>query len=198
MRLLTTATIFASLALPVVARAEPPSLTPPLAPRTEPAGEPTAEAEPSYRAYTMTADALSIAAMAGSFAAEGPNGRDSNASAGLLVVGMLGGAYASPIIHGVHGHGSRAIASWLIRQGAMGVGMIVGVETASCGSDAFLCGLDRLGPGALGGLVVASVIDAAILHDRGDDHPARATGTAWAPVVAPRSGGATVGFAAAF
>ncbi len=198
--------IFASFAFTTVAHAEPPALTPPaltpplapaLAPRTEPAG---AAPEASYRATTMTADALCIASMLGSFASEGPGGRDSAATGPLLAAGVIGGAWVSPIIHGLHGHGGRAVASWLIRQGAMGAGMIVGLETASCSPDEWFCGLDRIGPGALGGLVVASLIDAALLHDDDSERPARTTQAsgAWAPIVAPRSGGATLGFAASF
>ena len=154
---------------------------PSLAPQLEPA-QPAPEPETtSYRAYTMTADAISIAALAGSFASEGAHGGDSAATGPL-------------IIHGIRGHGGRAVASWLLREGAMGAGMIIGVASATCTPDQWFCGLDRLGPGLLGGLIVASVIDAAFLTD--ETHEAATA--SWTPVLAPRQGGGTIGLAAAF
>ena len=167
---------------------------PSLAPQLEPA-QPAPEPEtPSYRAYTMTADAISIAALVGSFASEGANGGDSAATGPLMFLGVLGGAWAAPIIHGIRGHGGRAVASWLLREGAMGAGMIIGVASATCTPDQWFCGLDRLGPGLLGGLIVASVIDAAFLTD--ETHEAATA--SWTPVLAPRQGGGTIGLAASF
>ena len=179
--------IFASLAIASVAHAQPA-----LAPQQEPA-QPQVETT-SYRGSTLFADSLSIAAIVGSFASEGPNGQDRSVTGPLLVAGVIGGAWITPIIHGVRGHGGRAVASWLLREGAMGIGMIVGVETARC-SDQFLCGLDRLGPGLVGGLIVASVLDAAFLTDETHE---RAPAPSWSPILAPRQGGGTVGIAASF
>lgn len=181
--------LLASLAVAAPALAQPS-----LAPLAEPAQPETVTT--SYRTSTLVADGLSIAAIAASFASEGPNGRDRAVTGPLLVAGVIGGAWLTPIIHGVRGHGGRAVGSWLLREGAMGLGMIIGVSTANCmGSGDLFCGLDRLGPGLLGGLVVASVLDAAFLTDETHE---RAPAATWSPVIAPRQGGGTVGVAASF
>ena len=180
--------ILASLALATPALAQPS-----LAPLAEPAQPETVTT--SYRAQTMVADGLSIAAILGSFASEGPGGRDSSVTGPLLVAGLIGGAWITPIIHGVRGHAGRAVGSWLLREGAMGLGAIIGVASASCSADAFLCGFDRIGPGLVAGLVVASVLDAAFLTDETHE---RAPASSWSPVIAPRQGGGTIGFAASF
>ena len=174
----------------------PPSLTAPMdiAPLEDPANTVTT----SYRAITLSVDAASIAAVFGGYALlDKRNEVPSNNVAGaLMVVGVLTGAYAVPIIHGVRGHGMRALASWLIRDGAMGVGGMVGLATAQCSPQEWFCGLDRIAPGMAGGLVIASVIDAALLTDEKEQRPA--AGTTWSPLLAPARGGGTVGLAAAF
>jgi hypothetical protein len=176
------------LATPLVARAEPPSLTP----RVEPAAP--AEDHTSYRAYTLTADGLSVGALLLGFASEGLGGHDSDSTGGLYVLGLLGGSFATPIIHGIRGHGGRAIGSYLMRSGLMGLGAMVGIASAGrCSPAEWFCGLDRALPGMAGGLVVASVVDAALLTDE-DVEPS----SGWTPVIAPRAGGATFGIAAAF
>jgi len=165
----------------------PPSLTEPI--------RPTVEVTTSYRSITMTADALSLAAVLGGFASEGKNGEDSDLTGPLYMVGMLGGMFATPIIHGIRGHGARAIGSFLLRDGAAGVGAMIGVATASCTPQEWFCGLDRIGPGMLAGLAVASAIDAAFLTDETEQRP---VGVAWTPILAPARGGGTLGIAATF
>jgi hypothetical protein len=173
----------------------PPSLTAPMdiAPLEDPANTVTT----SYRAITLSVDAASIAAAFGGYALLDKRNEvpSNNFAGGLMVVGVLTGAYAVPIIHAARGHGMRALASWLIRDGAMGVGGMVGIATAQCSPQEWFCGLDRIGPGMAGGLVLASVIDAALLTDEKEQRPAGAT---WSPLLAPARGGGTVGFAAAF
>lgn len=188
--------IFFNLAVASSAHAEPPSLTAAL-PQWDPAGyaTPPPVETTSYRAFTMAADGISIASVLGSFVTEGPDGRDTKASNTLLVLGLVGGSFATPIIHAVRGHGGRAVASYLIRTGAMTIGGLAGIASASCSSGTDSCGLDRIGPGVVGGLIVASVIDAAFLTDETTERLATST---WSPVIAPRHGGGTVGIAAAF
>jgi hypothetical protein len=166
----------------------PPSLTEPV--------QPTVEVTTSYRSITMTADALSIAACLGGFASEDKNGMDSNLTGSLYVTCILGAGFATPIIHGIRGHGMRAIGSYLIRSGSATVGMVVGIATADCARDDWFCGFDRIIPGMVGGLVVASVIDAAFLTDETEVRPVG--GVAWTPVVAPARGGGTIGVSASF
>jgi len=182
MRTVAALLIFAT---PLVAHADPPSLTAPIAP---PSIEHT-----SYAAYTLTADGIGIGALIAGGIAEGPNGRDTTASDTLFTVGMLGSVFATPLIHGIRGHGMRALGSVLLRAGGMGIGMAVGISMASCSNGDAFCKLDGAGPGMIGGLIVASIVDAAANTDETVERPAR-----WSPVIAPRSGGGTIGFAAAF
>ena len=174
--------ILASLAVATTARAQP-------QPEPDPGLETT-----SYRNTTMLVDALSIGAIGLAFASEGPGGRDSRVTGPLFIAGAIGGVWIVPIIHGMRGHSDRAVGSWLLRQGAMGAGMLIGMATATCTPDEFLCGVDRLGPGLLAGLVVASILDAALLTDETTVKP---SGT-WTPIVAPRQGGATMGISGSF
>jgi hypothetical protein len=165
----------------------PPSLTDPI--------QPTVEVTSSYRSITMTVDALSIAALLGGFASEGKDGRDTDLTGPLYTAGALGGLFVTPIIHGIRGHGLRAVGSFLLRDGAMGVGAMIAVETATCGPQEWFCGLDRIGPGMLAGLVAASALDAAFLTDETEQRP---VGVAWTPILAPARGGGTLGVAATF
>src|SRR3954470_17526274 len=179
------------LATPLAAHAEPPSLTP----LVEPAA-PLVEEHTSYRVYTLTADGLSIGALLLGAASESATGRDSDATGGLYTVGLLGGAFVTPIIHGMRGHGGRALGSYLLRSGLMGIGGMIGVASAGrCADTEWFCGLDRMVPGMAGGLVAASVLDAVFLTDETVERP---SGPQWTPIVAPRAGGATVGLVAAF
>jgi hypothetical protein len=164
----------------------PPSLTAPIdvAPTT------------SYRAVTITVDAIAIAALLGSLATQGKAGPDNGLSLSLFAIGGLGGVYAVPIIHGVHGHGARGVASWLVREGAVAAGAMAALGSASC-KPYEICGLDRVDFGVAAGLIVGSVIDAVFLSGSSDkERPP--TGTTWSPALAPTRGGGTVGLAAAF
>jgi hypothetical protein len=173
----------------------PPSLTPSMdiAPLDDPNTVTT-----SYRAITLSVDAASIAAAFGGYALLDKRNEvpSNNFAGGLMVAGVLAGAYVVPIIHAARGHGMRALGSWLLRDGAMGFGGMIGIATAQCSSQELFCGLDRIGPGMAGGLVIASVIDAALLTDEKEQRPV--AGTTWSPLVAPARGGGTLGLAAAF
>jgi hypothetical protein len=174
----------------------PPSLTAPMdiAPLEDPANTVTT----SYRAITLSVDAVAVAAAFGGWALLDKRNEvpSNNFAGGLMVTGVVIGAYAVPIIHAVRGHGMRALASWLLRDGAMGFGAMVGLATAQCSPQEWFCGIDRIGPGMAGGLVIASVIDATLLTDEKEQRPA--VGTTWSPLLAPARGGGTLGLAAAF
>jgi hypothetical protein len=199
--------IFASLGLVGTARADVSEPTLELLPAPPPelrlSSLPPSLTEPidvtpttSYRAVTMTVDAIAIAALLGSFATQGKPGPDNGLSLSLFAIGSLGGVYAVPIIHGTRGHGARGFASWLLREGTVTAGVAVALGTASCKPEVLICGLDRVGPGATAGLIVASVIDAVFLSGETEQRPT--AGTAWSPLLAPARGGGTVGLATAF
>jgi hypothetical protein len=174
----------------------PPSLTPAM--DIAPLEDPPNTVTTSYRAITMSVDVAAVAAAFGGYALldKRNDTPGNNFAGGLMVVGVLTGAYAVPIIHAARGHKMRAFTSWLLRDGAMGFGGMVGLVTAQCSSLELFCGLDRIGPGMAGGLVVASLIDAALLTDEKEQRPP--TGTTWSPLLAPSRCGGTVGLAAAF
>lgn len=171
----------------------PPSLTPPN--DVAPIAPAPAEEHASYRSLTITVDAIAIAALLGSFATQGKEGPDNGVSVSLFGIGALGGVYVVPIIHATRGHGKRGLASWLVRQGTVGAGLMVGMGTASCRSE-LLCGVDRAVPGAAAGLIIASVIDAVLLSR--EPEQCAPAGPTWSPVLAPARGGGTVSLAAAF
>ena len=152
----------------------------------------------SYRATTIAVDAASIAVMIGANELHVHAPGQDHAAGTLLAIGALGGLLADPFIHAGRGHGSRGVASFLLRDGAMGVGMLIGVLTVQCKPNDLFCpleGLDRrAAPGMIGGLAVAALVDAIWFTD---ETVPRST-TAWTPVVAPTQGGGTFGVAAAF
>jgi hypothetical protein len=167
------------------------SAQPGLAPLSPP--PPPAEEVTSYRTWTLTSDAASLGLMLGSFASEGPDGRDTSMSSTLLSVGLAGAFLGTPIIHAARGHWARAGGSLLMRWGLAGVGMMIGMSTQNCASGDAFCHLDGIGPGILGGLVVASLIDAVALTEE-----RRAPAPSWTPQVAAGRSAVSLGFAAHF
>jgi len=145
-----------------------------------------------YYATTLTVDALSMGMFVAGMAAEGPNGRDTDTSNALMEAGLIGGFFGSPIVHFAHGHVDRGVKSMLLRGGLASLGMAVAIDTATCDEDTLLCGFDRIGPGVLVGLSVASLIDAATQTEETHEEPA------WIPQVAASSRGVQVGVAATF
>ena len=160
------------------------------APATAPA--PTAAAdrdadEPSYRSTTIAADTIGVATMtAGLIGLE--RGADENVSGALLVTGMAIAGFADPIVHLVHGRGSRALASYLIRAVTTSTGAMMGVATSNCRDELF-CGLDGMLWGTAAGLAIAGVADAFLLHGDLSSHT-------WTPTVTASDGGARVGIIA--
>ena len=81
------------------------SAQPGLAPASPPQHE---EEVTSYRTWTLASDAASLGLMLGSFASEGPDGRDTTTSSTLLAGGLAGAFLGTPIIHAARGHWGRA------------------------------------------------------------------------------------------
>jgi hypothetical protein len=146
----------------------------------------------SYAGYTLAADATSLALLVGGALSEGENGRDTGASNALFTAGALGAFFGSPIIHSIRGHRDRAMGSFGIRGVFASAGMYVGLIMAA-GCEGLLCELDGIGPGVFGGLVVASLIDAAFLTTEIRERP-----PTWTPQVSASSEGARIGIAGTF
>ena len=147
----------------------------------------------SYRKYTVTTDAIGLALFIGGDSAE----RENEA---LMTTGALTMLFGTPVIHAARGHTDRALGSWLMRSALGGTGMVIamaansdcddGVDTGeSFLGDDFLCQLDYIGDGMLGGLAVAMAIDAAFLTDE-EVEPAT-----WAPQLAAGRDGVRAGVA---
>lgn len=136
----------------------------------------------------MTVDGIALGMFVAGGIVEGPGGRDTDASEALMSIGMLGGMFGSPIVHLVRGHGIRAVQSFGLRSLATSVGMAVAVSMRD-GCDGFLCEMDYLGYGFIGGLAVAAAIDAAYLTEE------RVERTTVVPTIAATSDGARVGVA---
>jgi hypothetical protein len=190
--------LFALLLTARTAAAQPGATSP--TPSDADTAEPTETT--SYASYTLAVDALGIGAIIAGGIAEGPGGRDTDASKVLFGVGFFSAMLASPLVHGVHGHWKRAAASVGIRYGLASVGMVAGIAMSSCdGSHELFCGLSGAGIGMISGLAAASLIDAVFLA--GDERPARVARTnrpnrLWAPTVAANQQGVHLGFAAQF
>lgn len=172
-----------------------------LVPATALADDTTAPEPASYRRYTLAADAVGVGLLVAGGFSEGEGGRDTDASDALFTAGGLTMMFGAPIVHASRGHAGRAVGSFLLRGGLAGLGTIIAVSANSDCHDSsaaddgawfpsdFLCELDYVGYGVLGGLVVASAIDAAFLTDE-DPEPAT-----WAPQAWATSHGAGAGVA---
>jgi hypothetical protein len=148
-----------------------------------------------YYHLTLAADAVGVATLVAGGLAEGPGGRDTAASNALFTGGALTMAFGAPIIHLARGHAGRALGSFALRSAAAGAGMLVAVAANTCDPNTeLLCKLDYVGYGFLGGLVVASAIDAAINTEERVPRTTRV----WTPTVSASSEGARIGFAAVF
>ncbi|MFT3694895.1 MAG: hypothetical protein QM831_17225 [Kofleriaceae bacterium] len=148
----------------------------------------------TYRNEILVADGLSIASTLGYYATM-TNGSHEG-SPMLLVMGIAGGQLATPIIHAIHGHGTRALGSYFLRGGLMAVGMIAAVESGGsldCSQDSS-CGLNRIPAGLAVGIAAATLFDVTYFSDDVELRPTRT----WTPILAPQRGGAQIGFAASF
>ena len=79
-------------------------------------------------------------------------------------IALLGLLVSGPIVHGVHGKGTRALASLGLRIGLPLAGGLIGLAIADCpprDPNAFLdlCGVGETALGALGGMAAAITID---------------------------------------
>ncbi|MFT3694894.1 MAG: hypothetical protein QM831_17220 [Kofleriaceae bacterium] len=170
----------------------PPSSIHPLDQPAQPDRGPTEIVHTSYRDQTLIADGLSVALTLGVYALPNDNLGGTSLAAGML------GVLATPIIHGVHGHGMRAVASYLLRSGTISVAMVAALETCPMnGTLADLNCLDRVPAGIAVGTIAAAAIDAAFLTDETVERPVR-DGHEWTPIIQPQTGGASFGVAARF
>lgn len=141
------------------------------------AAEEPAPTTTSYRAQTLAADAVGLSLLIGGSLAEEDGGRDTQLSDTLFTAGGLTMMFATPAIHLLRGHRQRAASSLVTRVGLSAGGFLVAMyANANCGDgepppdgalfdDDSLCELDYVGYGVFGGLVVASVVDAAFRTD---------------------------------
>lgn len=146
----------------------------------------------SYRAQTLTVDGISIGLFLLGRAMEGADGRDNPTSSTLMGAGIMGSMLASPIVHAVQGHGWRALGSFGIRYGCTTAGVLVAMA-ASSGCDGLTCSMEYVGLGVLGGMVVASALDAGLLTEERRERP-----PAWTPTVSAHADGARVGIVGTF
>lgn len=158
-------------------------------------GQPQQVVHTSYRNQILVADALSIGATL-SFYGTRDGGTD-NAAATMLILGVVGGEFATPIIHAVHGHGTRALGSYFLRAGLLSAGLVIAAESGplDC-SQGGGCGLDNIPAGLAIGIAAASLFDMAYFSDDVQVRPV--TARTWSPIVAPQHGGAQLGIAATF
>jgi hypothetical protein len=177
------------------AHAQPSAAPVEVAPLAQPAQPPAEDVVTSYRASTATADLISLGVILGGFSMDGSHVHD--ASDAVITTGLLGAFIASPVIHASRGHLARALGSFAMRGWIAGTGAVIGAATAECSSAQWFCGADRVAPGMVAGLAVAMLIDQVWLTD--ERAPRRRAATAaWTPIVAPRTGGGTVGVAASW
>jgi hypothetical protein len=119
------------------------------------------ETTTSYRRVTLATDAISAGVLVTGLVVMG--GVDENAATTSMVIGGLGALFlATPIVHGVRGHGARAVGSFFMRAGLTAVGAAAGLA-ADCSGQ--FC---EFGTAALGGLVglgISVALDAAFLTD---------------------------------
>lgn len=153
------------------------------------AAPPRQEVTTDYHWQTWVADGVSLGLILGGGTAEGPGGEDTTASDVLFDVGFSAAFFGSPLIHLVHGNLRQAGESVALRLGMTSLGMLVAM-VANDGCDAGLfCELEYVGYGALGGIVAASLLDAALIT-----HEPAASRT-WTPQLAAGHGGLRVGAA---
>ncbi len=176
-----------------------PGVTPPgLAPLQEPAQPRPAPGHEGYRLQTLAADGAAALFVVAAVASSNSNGDGDRYGQLALGTYLLG----APIVHAVHGHASRALASLALRVGLPLAGAYVGSALASHGNKCTdYCDEDsddELGGvilGGLAGMLAAVAIDTGVLA-RGDEvaAPARTI----APAIAPTQGGMSFGVSGAW
>jgi hypothetical protein len=201
---------FGALLLSSTAMAQEPdaSAAPPAASPATEADKPSKTVKASsetvwYGHQTLAVDGAAIGMMA--------LGLSSSSRTGLAFIGLGTYALGAPTVHALHGNWGRGLADVGIRVGApvalgaAGVvgGMMVGGMGSSSGDDS---GLRMVVFGALGGvagvtggMIVASVVDAAALaHEKVPQPEQRSSGVRWTPVASVTPEGATGGVAGQF
>jgi hypothetical protein len=157
--------------LTATAFAEPPGL----APAAEPPPASEASLVESYRAQTLMGDGVAVLA---SLLMTTSTNMQTQEALGTLAAGAY--LFGAPAAHLLHHRPGRAIGSFVMRAGIPLVA-------------ALLLARGYHSSGAIGGGIVASVIDNAFLA-KGDERPARM----WSPTVAAIHGGVTLGVGGAF
>jgi hypothetical protein len=140
-------------------------------------------AETTYRDRTLLVDSAGLALLvAGNLTQD--NGRETNASYALWASGGLVALFGTPYVHLAKGEPERAVYSLGTRAGLATVGMLIAI-----GADRD----DYIGYGVVGGLAVASVIDAIWRTDE-----PTTLRTAWVPQVQATPEGVHAGVAFAW
>jgi hypothetical protein len=143
-----------------------------------PAGAIAESAADTYRDRTLLVDSAGLALLvAGNLAQD--NGRETDASYALYTAGGLVALFGTPYVHLAKGEPERAVYSLGTRAGLATAGMLIAIAA------------DRdeyLGYGVVGGLALASVVDAIWRTDE----PQKLR-TAWAPTAMATREGMRVG-----
>jgi hypothetical protein len=110
-----------------------------------------------------------------------------------IILGVPTYVVRAPIMHMSRQRYGRAAASLAMRVGLPLVGVVVGDRVdASCGSPPCMGDeLRNVYVGLLGGVVLASVLDAAFLAS--GDAPERQSQSGWTPTARPTQGGLALG-----
>lgn len=188
------ASIAALAAVPSLAMADPPGLTPLSPPSLAPTA-PQPQGVQSYGKLTLLADGLAVGILVLAISEESED--LAKLSVGTYLVG-------APIVHASRGRVGRGLLSTTMRVALPVVGAMAGasMESEKPCNDPYddYCGDDE-GPdggivlGMLGGVLAASIIDAAYLA-KGDE-PMRPA-TAWQPTARRTNGGVALGIAGSF
>jgi len=142
----------------------------------------------SYRKYTLAIDGFSVAMI---LTGRLIGGKDPSAiPQAIATVGLIGGAFGSPALHGARGHAERAARSMGLRIGAGAAGLFVQSKFTDCGG--FRQCLDPSGPGIVIAAVTASAIDALFMTSE------RVPLQVAKPVALATPGGAMLGLAGTF
>jgi len=163
-------------------------------------------AKPSDRTWYGYQTLLVDAALIGLFASAPAWARFDGAGA-ILILDAATFAFASPVIHTVHGNGEASAISVGLHAGlpfsGMWIGFVVGMSLpCSCGLDAWFCfcGLSNAGEGAFAGSLVggalATVIDAAFLA--WERHKPKPWSLSWSVAPYAVRGGGGVGASCTF
>jgi hypothetical protein len=105
-----------------------------------------------YGWQVLVADAAALGLTVGCFATDSIDEDD-------CVIPLVGYIAAGPIVHATHAGAGRALASVGMRLVLPLVGGVIGLSTADCTPNSFLCGLSEMGLGMMAGTAAAVLID---------------------------------------